>query len=278
MVRDLPAGEPDAAVTLAPRPDERWLRLYERDVPVDVLTAVIDGEVVFGRIGDAGVGRAAVTGRTRRRAVGGPVGGAGGRGQRRRGHARALCSALLAWGAERGATRAYVQVLVDNAAAITLYESMGFATQHRARYLDAAVGCSACGWPPGTSTPSAPASTGSRTGWSAPTSTCWPCRRPSAPTTSSPPCRSPRSATRWCTAGSTSGTVWRSRRGSASTTCRSASRVSRRGATSPRWKRRRRPGRWARPAAGCGCGACTCPTAAPSIPRTTGTSWNGLPR
>ena len=44
----------------------------------------------------------------------------------------------------------------------------------------------ACGWPPGTSTRSAPASTASPTGWSAPTSTCWPCRRPSAPTTQFP--------------------------------------------------------------------------------------------
>ncbi len=33
MVRDLPAGEPDATVTLAPRPDEQWLRLYERTGP-----------------------------------------------------------------------------------------------------------------------------------------------------------------------------------------------------------------------------------------------------
>ena len=59
--------------------------------------------------------------------------------QRRRGHARGLCSALLAWGAERGATRAYVQVLVDNRAGIALYESLGFTTQHRSRYLDAAL-------------------------------------------------------------------------------------------------------------------------------------------
>ena len=44
--------------------------------------------------------------------------------------------ALLAWAAERGATAAYVQVLADNAAAIALYESMGFTTQHRARYVD----------------------------------------------------------------------------------------------------------------------------------------------
>ena len=57
--------------------------------------------------------------------------------QRRRGHARTLCAALLAWGGERGATRAYVQVLADNATAITLYESMGFTIQHRSRYVDA---------------------------------------------------------------------------------------------------------------------------------------------
>ena len=137
MVRDLPTDEPDATVRLLPRPDERWLRRYERDVPVDVLTAVSDGEVVFGRIGDAGVGRAAVTtGPDGARWVGLSAVRVA-EGQRRRGHARALCSALLAWGADRGATRGYTQVLVDNAAAITLYESMGFAAQHRERYLDA---------------------------------------------------------------------------------------------------------------------------------------------
>ena len=46
----------------------------------------------------------------------------------------------------------------------------------------------------------------------------------------------------------------------------------------PEWKRPPRPGRSAPRAAACGCGACTCPTAAPSIRRTTPTSWNGLPR
>ena len=137
MVRDLPAGEVDASVRLVPRPDERWLRLYERDVPVDVLTAVVGGEVVFGRIGDAVVGRAAVT------ATPDGVRWAGlsavrvTEDQRRRGHARRLCSALLAWSAGRGATRGYTQVLVDNTAAIRLYESMGFSVQHRERYLDA---------------------------------------------------------------------------------------------------------------------------------------------
>jgi ribosomal protein S18 acetylase RimI-like enzyme len=58
-------------------------------------------------------------------------------GHRRRGHARKLCSALLAWATEHGAARCYAQVLADNAAAIALYEQLGFTVQHRARYIDA---------------------------------------------------------------------------------------------------------------------------------------------
>jgi N-acetylglutamate synthase len=126
-----------SSVTLAARPDEAWLRLYQRDVPVEVLTAAVDGEVVFGSIPEAAVGRAAVTdapdgsrwvGLSAVRVV---------NEQRRRGHGRALCSALLAWGFRHGASRAYAQVLADNTAAIALYESMGFSVQHRSRYIDA---------------------------------------------------------------------------------------------------------------------------------------------
>jgi N-acetylglutamate synthase len=137
MVRDLPAGEPDPSITLAPRPDERWLRLYQRDVPVDVLTSVLDGDVVFATRGDAAVGRGAVTiapDSTRWAGLSGVRVADERRGQV---HARTLCSALLAWGAERGATRAYVQVLIDNTAAIALYERLGFTTQHHSRYVDA---------------------------------------------------------------------------------------------------------------------------------------------
>jgi GNAT superfamily N-acetyltransferase len=149
MVRDLPADTddryptqlrpPTADVDLASEPDDRWLRLYQRDVPIDVLTAVVDGTVTFGRIDDAAVGRAAVT-----TAPDGVrwVGLSGVRvadAQRRGGHGRRLCSALLAWGADNGATRAYVQVLVDNAPATALYQSMGFRLHHRARYVEAGV-------------------------------------------------------------------------------------------------------------------------------------------
>jgi GNAT superfamily N-acetyltransferase len=126
-----------SAVAVAARPDDEWLRLYRRDVPVDVLTAVIDGDVAFATYGGDAVGRGAVTespdgtrwvGLSAVHVV---------ETARRRGLARELCYALLAWGAQRGATRAYVQVLADNTAATRLYESMGFSVHHRSRYVDA---------------------------------------------------------------------------------------------------------------------------------------------
>ncbi|HEX2285158.1 MAG TPA: GNAT family N-acetyltransferase [Mycobacterium sp.] len=137
MVHDLAFGEADGAVTLDPRPGDAWLALYRRDVPVDVLTAVVDGEVVFASLPDVAVGRAAVTDAPDGSRWVGLSAVRVTEQQRRRGYARVLCSALLAWGFQRGATRAYVQVLVDNAAGIMLYESMGFAVQHRSRYVDA---------------------------------------------------------------------------------------------------------------------------------------------
>jgi ribosomal protein S18 acetylase RimI-like enzyme len=137
MVRDLPAGEPDATVLLAPQPDEHWLRLYQRDVPVDVLTAVVDGTVTFGTRTGAAVGRAAVTTAPDGTRWAGLSAVRVADDQRRRGHARALCSALMAWAEGQGARSSYVQVLVDNAAAIALYERLGFTAAHRTRYIDA---------------------------------------------------------------------------------------------------------------------------------------------
>jgi N-acetylglutamate synthase len=54
---------------------------------------------------------------------------------RRQGLGRAVLATLLDWGAERGATTAYLQVLGHNAAAIALYERIGFSTHHAYRYL-----------------------------------------------------------------------------------------------------------------------------------------------
>lgn len=54
---------------------------------------------------------------------------------RRQGLALTIMAALLEWGAEQGATTAYLQVLADNEPALGLYERLGFVEHHRYRYL-----------------------------------------------------------------------------------------------------------------------------------------------
>lgn len=54
---------------------------------------------------------------------------------RREGLARVVMAALLEWGAERGATTAYLQTRGDNPAALALYDKLGFVTHHTYRYL-----------------------------------------------------------------------------------------------------------------------------------------------
>jgi RimJ/RimL family protein N-acetyltransferase len=117
MVRDLPAGTSDAATTLAPRPDAVWLRLFERDVSA-VGRAAVTSAPNDGRW--AGISAVRVADHCRRE-----------------GHAHRLCSALMSWAGGQGAQKCYVQVLVDNAPAIALYERLGFIPQHRTRYFDA---------------------------------------------------------------------------------------------------------------------------------------------
>ena len=133
-----PKQQPDTNVTLEQQPSAEWLDCYARDVPVGVLTAVVDGDVVFGIRAGAAVGRAAVT-----QAPDGTrwVGLSAVRvtdASRRQGHARAVCTALLAWGIDRGATRGYAQVIDGNMAALGLFRALGFSSQHRCRYLRAA--------------------------------------------------------------------------------------------------------------------------------------------
>ncbi len=57
--------------------------------------------------------------------------------RRRRGMGIAMVAALLDWGAEQGATTAYLQVLSDNLPALALYDRLGFRTHHTYRYLAA---------------------------------------------------------------------------------------------------------------------------------------------
>jgi ribosomal protein S18 acetylase RimI-like enzyme len=136
MVRDLDAALPGDEAVLLDRPDPAWLARYQRDVPVEVLTAVIDGAVVFASVGDA-VGRGAVTTAPDGVRWLGISAVHVAAAQRRLGLGRAVCEALWNWGLRQGAQRAYVQVLADNDAAVALYTSLGFGLHHRARYLDA---------------------------------------------------------------------------------------------------------------------------------------------
>ncbi len=130
------------SVSFAALPDAAWLATYRRDVSADVLTAVVDGEVTFAALGSAAVARGAVAaahdgtrwlGISSLRVVEEQPAVA----EQGRGHARALCAALLTWGAERGAARAYVQVPDHDAAAVALYTAAGFRLHHSGRYVDA---------------------------------------------------------------------------------------------------------------------------------------------
>jgi GNAT superfamily N-acetyltransferase len=57
--------------------------------------------------------------------------------ERGRGLGLLVMAELLGWGAERGATTAYLQVLGDNVRALALYDGLGFVPHHRYRYLAA---------------------------------------------------------------------------------------------------------------------------------------------
>lgn len=128
-----PGGDAD----LSGCPDAEWLDCYQRPVPVPVLSAVVDGEVVFARRGAAAVGRGAVTAAADGSRWLGISAVRTSDTHRRRGEASALCRALAAWGSARGVDRAYVQVLDDNTDAIALYAGLGFGLHHHLRYLDA---------------------------------------------------------------------------------------------------------------------------------------------
>src|SRR4029077_15558886 len=85
----------------------------------------VDGQVV-------GSGQAAVDGDWL--GVHGLVVEAQHRGQ---GHATAMMAGLLAWGAERGASTAWLHVETDNEPALALYDALGFRVHHTNRYLAA---------------------------------------------------------------------------------------------------------------------------------------------
>lgn len=137
MVRPLDVSPAQPDVALASEPDAAWLAGYQREVPIDVLTAVIGGELTFAALNNRAVGRGAVTTAPDGARWLGLSSVRVAADHRRRGHARAVCEALMNWGRAAGATHAYVQVLADNDPAVTLYTSLGFRLHHHTRYVDA---------------------------------------------------------------------------------------------------------------------------------------------
>ncbi|PQM52538.1 N-acetylglutamate synthase, CG3035 family [Mycolicibacter virginiensis] len=130
------AGAATGDVVMGTQPDTDWLAVFDHDVPVEVLTAVVDGAVIFASIPGVAVGRGAVTegpdgtrwlGLTAVRVAA---------DRSRQGYGRAICAALQAWGAERGASRGYAQVPSGDAV-FEFFEAIGFTGQHRSRYIDA---------------------------------------------------------------------------------------------------------------------------------------------
>ncbi len=128
--RDLPAVE------LADAPTDEWFAMVAEhkgklpEAAKRVLTAV--PETVFVRVHDAAGGLVAVA----RGTVTGPARWHGisllqtAPEHRRRGLARHVMRAMAQWAAQRGATRAYLQVEEGNTDAIALYRRLGFSTHH----------------------------------------------------------------------------------------------------------------------------------------------------
>ena len=100
-----------------------------------MLTAVVDGELIFGTYPGIAVGRAAVTGAPDGTRWVGLSALRMSDDQHAVAAVQRLCEALLAWGAEHGASRGYVRVFDDDATGGHLFDALGFRVHHRGRYL-----------------------------------------------------------------------------------------------------------------------------------------------
>jgi len=116
--------------------DDGWLALWagSREFDdLDVARALLTGSpgrTAFARIDDVAVGRAV--------AVDGWLGVTSMAtlpAARRRGHARRMLEALVAWGRMHGATHGLLQVDETNESARALYAQFGFRASHAYRYL-----------------------------------------------------------------------------------------------------------------------------------------------
>ncbi|MBC9225827.1 GNAT family N-acetyltransferase [Aeromicrobium sp. 636] len=125
---------PDPEVVVETHASDAWLRHYGRVSEPATARAVLEGPATVGflSLDDVAIGRVVVTGEWAGLAAV-EVDPA----HRRRGLARRIVDTALAWAAARGADKAYLQTMRDNAPALGLYGAYGFTTHHAYRYLTA---------------------------------------------------------------------------------------------------------------------------------------------
>jgi ribosomal protein S18 acetylase RimI-like enzyme len=137
LVRPLAPGSAwgDEVVACAAAPDDAWCAAYAATLPEREraerlrLALGAPGPKAYAAVGADGCGLAVRSGD-----LVGLFDVATAPAARRRGVARRVTAALLAWGLAAGAQRAYLQVAEDNAAARALYAGFGFRPAYRYVY------------------------------------------------------------------------------------------------------------------------------------------------
>jgi GNAT superfamily N-acetyltransferase len=137
VLRRLPPARTDVTPRHEPTLDAGWLATDERAARyAESARAVLEtGEVTFVTVRDES---GAVLARGRGAAHGDWVGVSAlwtRPDLRGSGLGSAVLRSVLTWGAERGATTSYLQVVATNTAAQELYETDGYEVHHRYRYL-----------------------------------------------------------------------------------------------------------------------------------------------
>ncbi|MBM9465619.1 GNAT family N-acetyltransferase [Aeromicrobium sp. YIM 150415] len=132
QVADIGAVAADRDIEFASTASDAWLSRYGRVEDPTTARAVLEGpdRVAFATLDEVAIARVVVTG-----TWAGLTALEVEPGHRRRGLARRLVLGCLAWAAERGADKAYLQVMEDNAPALALYAPLGFTTHHAYAYL-----------------------------------------------------------------------------------------------------------------------------------------------
>lgn len=131
-VLDSVPGRADLHAVVESRPSADWLGLmHDLDDDVETHVAILTGPPVVGFAtlyrddGPVGIGRVSVEG-----AWAGVTSVDVAPSARRAGIGSAVMTTLLRWAAEHGATASYLQVRAANAAALKLYDALGYVTHH----------------------------------------------------------------------------------------------------------------------------------------------------